>query len=58
MVTDEMVDAMSLMMEECDDIIQQFGMYQIKRMLINFDEDRWMNMSEQEKRNFVRKYLR
>ena len=58
MITDEMVDAMILMMEECTDINAQFGMHQMKRMLMSFDEDEWTCMTEEEKRKFVKKYLR
>lgn len=58
MVTHEMWDAMTIMMEECSDINAQFGMHQMKRMLMNYDEDEWCRMTEEEKRKFVRKYIR
>lgn len=46
MVTDEMMDAIDMMIEICSDEKQALGMKSVREMLGDFDEGWWLNMDQ------------
>lgn len=48
MITDEIVEAMDVLIEACDSREQAFGMEIMRDMLCEFDTNRWNTMTAEE----------
>ena len=58
MITDEIMDALDMMIELCTDKQQKLGIVAVKEMLGDFDEQAWLNMDNpSECKEWLSEYL-
>lgn len=57
MITEAIAQAMYMMINVCDDPAMQCGMECMRDMLCDFDEDVWWGCTEEECKEFVKRYL-
>ncbi len=57
MITDEIVEAMDMMIELCSDRTQAVGMDAMREMLCDLDVDNWPSMSEEERKEWMISFL-
>lgn len=57
MFTDEMLEAIEIMVENCENEEQAAGMEQVKNMLADFDEDAWNDMDSDEKNDWISQFI-
>lgn len=56
MITDEIIDAIDLLIEMCSGKEQKNGMESVKEILMDFDNDKWLNMTESERREWLKEF--
>lgn len=57
MITDAIIEAIDLMIENCKNEEQAAGMEKVKNMLADFDEETWEDIGSQEKGEWVKQYI-
>lgn len=57
MITENIVAAMDLMLLMNDNTKEGYGMVKMYEMLVNFDNDVWVQCDDEDKEIFVQKYL-
>ena len=57
MITDEIVEAMDMMMELCRTPEERVGMQKMQDMLLDWSEDDWMDMSDTKKTKFLKQFI-
>ena len=57
MITDEIVEAMDLLMELCSTPDERSGMQKLQDMLLDWSEDDWMTMSNTKKTKFLKQFI-
>lgn len=57
MITDEIVEAMDMMIELCSDRTQAMGMDAMREMLCDLDVDNWPSMSQEERQKWIASFL-
>ena len=58
MVTNEMMDAIAMMIERCSNKEQAKGMKSVRKMLADFDEDGWLSIERPSNRHeWLEQYL-
>ena len=57
MITDAIIEAIDLMIENCKNEEQAAGMEKVKNMLADFDEETWEDIGSQEKGEWVTQYI-
>lgn len=57
MITEEIVEAMQLLVDACEDPAHKAGMESMKEMLQEWSEWDWMKMFQEDKEDFVSQYL-
>lgn len=56
MITDEIINAIDLLIELCSGKEQKSGMESLKEMLMDFDNDEWLNMTEAERCEWLKEF--
>ena len=57
MITDEIVEAIDMLIELCSNDQQVKGMNLIREMLCDFDDLQWMQMDQSERNKWLEQYL-
>ena len=57
MITDEIMEALDMLITMCKDKNQAQGMISVQEMLGDFDEHKFITSTEEEKSNWVLEYL-
>ena len=57
MITDEIVEAMDMMMELCSTPEERVGMQKMQDMLLDWSQDDWMTMSNTKKTKFLKQFI-
>lgn len=57
MITDEIVEAIDMMIEVCGDAEHRKGMDSIREMLCDFDVTAWMAADEEEKESWIKRFF-
>lgn len=57
MITDQIMEAIDMMLELCEDEREAFGISALRDMLGDFDSDEWSLMSTTECRDWIKQYL-
>ena len=57
MITDEIMEAIEIAINCCDDRMAVDGMISLRNMLGDFSEDEWLNMTPNKRRDWVKKFL-
>ena len=57
MITDEIVEAMDLMIGLCSDRSQAMGMDAMREMLCDLDVDNWPSMNKEERKEWLISFL-
>ena len=57
MITDNIITACEVMINQCQSIGMKTAMEMMLDMLMGFDDDTWMEMTTEEQRAWVREYM-
>ena len=57
MINDNIIEAMDFLMECCSSPEERTGMHKMQNMLIDWSDDDWIEMTDDEKEAFVRSYI-
>lgn len=53
MITDEIMEAIEMMISNCEGTEQRKGMESLSNMLEDFDEYSWLKMNDNERKNWI-----